>query len=173
MANKPTAKLVPRRLFMVAAATFLWMTFSHLQPRIWSMISGRNQLMMVRCGAQFQDASQLQKQASNSLNGIIKRELSDRSDRVKSSKTGRLFFLPITSKAFLPMRIWLGYISTITFWILLRKALWPIESLQAAAQLQISCCEDGIHWLDGCSRICVVGGYFSRTLEGGWMGDNL
>jgi len=30
-----------------------------------------------------------------------------------------------------------------------------------------------MHWLDGCSRICIVGGYFSGTLEGGWMGDNL
>jgi len=30
-----------------------------------------------------------------------------------------------------------------------------------------------MHWLDGCSRICVVGGYFSGTLEGGRMGDNL
>jgi hypothetical protein len=30
-----------------------------------------------------------------------------------------------------------------------------------------------MHWLDGCSRIWVVGGYFSVTLEGGRMGDNL
>jgi len=30
-----------------------------------------------------------------------------------------------------------------------------------------------MHWLDGCSRICIVGGYFSGTLEGGQMGDNL
>jgi len=30
-----------------------------------------------------------------------------------------------------------------------------------------------MHWLDGCSRIWVVGGYFSGTLEGGRMGDNL
>ena len=30
-----------------------------------------------------------------------------------------------------------------------------------------------MHWLDGCSRICVVGGYFSSTLNGGWIGDNL
>jgi len=30
-----------------------------------------------------------------------------------------------------------------------------------------------MHWLDGCSRIRVVGAYFSGTLEGGQMGDNL
>jgi len=30
-----------------------------------------------------------------------------------------------------------------------------------------------MHWLDGCSRIWVVGGYLSGTLEGGRMGDNL
>jgi len=35
------------------------------------------------------------------------------------------------------------------------------------------CCEDSMHWLDGCSRVSVLGGYFSGTLEGGWMGDNL
>ena len=53
------------------------------------------------------------------------------------------------------------------------ETLWPIERVQAAAQLQITRCEDGMHWLDGCLRICVVGGYFSGTLEGGRMGDNL
>jgi len=30
-----------------------------------------------------------------------------------------------------------------------------------------------MHWLDGCSKIRVVGGYFSGTLEGGRMGDIL
>jgi len=30
-----------------------------------------------------------------------------------------------------------------------------------------------MQWLDGCSRICVAGGYFSGTLEGGQMRDNL
>jgi hypothetical protein len=30
-----------------------------------------------------------------------------------------------------------------------------------------------MHWLDSCSRICLVGGYFSGTLEGGQMRDNL
>jgi len=34
VANKPTAQMVPRRLCVVAAATVLWMTSSHLQPRI-------------------------------------------------------------------------------------------------------------------------------------------
>ena len=28
-------------------------------------------------------------------------------------------------------------------------------------------------WLDGCSEICVVGGYISGTLEGKRMCDNL
>jgi hypothetical protein len=30
-----------------------------------------------------------------------------------------------------------------------------------------------MYWLDGCSTICVVGGYFSGTLEDGQIGDNL
>ena len=30
-----------------------------------------------------------------------------------------------------------------------------------------------MHWLDGGSRIWVEGGYFTDTLEGGWIGDNL
>jgi len=30
-----------------------------------------------------------------------------------------------------------------------------------------------MHWLAGSSRIWVVGGSFSHTLEGGRMGDNL
>jgi len=29
-----------------------------------------------------------------------------------------------------------------------------------------------MHWLDGCSRLCVVGGNFSGTLNCGQMGDN-
>ena len=69
--------------------------------------------------------------------------------------------------------MWLGYVSTITLRILPLQALWTIDSVQAAAQLQISRCEDGMHWLDGCLRIWVVGGYFSGTLGGGRMGDNL
>jgi hypothetical protein len=32
--HKPMGQMVPRCLCMVAAATFLWMTSSHLQPRI-------------------------------------------------------------------------------------------------------------------------------------------
>jgi len=30
-----------------------------------------------------------------------------------------------------------------------------------------------MHWLDGCLRIRILGGYFSGTLEGGQMVDNL
>jgi hypothetical protein len=30
-----------------------------------------------------------------------------------------------------------------------------------------------MHWLDSCSRIYIVGGYFSGTLGGCWIGDNL
>jgi len=32
---------------------------------------------------------------------------------------------------------------------------------------------DGMHWLNGCLSVRVVGGYFPVTLEGGRMGDNL
>ena len=129
--------------------------------------------MMVRCGALIQEASQLQKQASKSFNGSFKRGFSDSSDTLEPSRTMLLVSLPITSKALWLTRMWLGYASTITLSILPLQALWPIGSVHAAAQLQISRCEDGMHWLDGCSRICVVGGYHSGTLEGGRMYDNL
>jgi len=113
------------------------------------------------------------KSGFQSLNGSFKRGLSDSSDTLKLSETVLLVSLPITSKALMLMRMWLGYASTITLWILPLQALWPIGCVQEAAQLQISRCEDGMHWLDGCLRISVVGGYFSGTLEGGRMGDNL
>jgi len=44
----------------------------------------------------------------------LQRGLSDRSDTLKSSETVLLVALPITSKALLLMRMWLGYVSTIT-----------------------------------------------------------
>jgi hypothetical protein len=61
----------------------------------------------------------------------------------------------------------------ITLRILPLQALWPIRSVQAATQLQIGYCENGMPWRDSCSRIRVVGGYFSGTLESEQMGDNL
>jgi len=30
-----------------------------------------------------------------------------------------------------------------------------------------------MHWLNGCSRFWVLGGYFGGTFEGGRMGNNL
>ena len=48
MANKPTAQLVPRHLCVAAAATFLSMTSSCLQPRIRCAISRRYRMMEVR-----------------------------------------------------------------------------------------------------------------------------
>jgi hypothetical protein len=30
-----------------------------------------------------------------------------------------------------------------------------------------------MHWWHCGASICIVGGHFSGTLEGGWMGDNL
>jgi len=77
------------------------------------------------------------------------------------------------SKALLLMSMWLCSGSTITLWILPPRALWTIGIIQSATQLQISHCEDGMHWLDGWSRMCIVGGNCSGTLEGGRMGDNL
>jgi len=81
--------------------------------------------------------------------------------------------LLITRKGLLLIRKWLGYASAVTLWILSLQVLWPIGSGQAATQLQICRCEDRMHLLDGYWKICVRGGYFSSTLEGGWMGDNL
>ena len=171
--NKLTAPLVPRCLCLVAAATSLWMTFSHFQPRIWSMLSGRNWMMMGRRGAQIQEDSWQRKQASKRFNSGFNQGITDSSDTLKSSGIVLLLSLQNTGNAFCLMRMWLGYASMITFWILPLQAVWPIGSIQPASQLQICRCENGMHWLDGCSRICIVGGYISETLEGGRMGDNL
>jgi len=130
-------------------------------------------MMMVTSSAQIREASQQWNQASKGLNACLKRGLSDSSDTLKSSGTVLLFSLLISSKPLLLMKMWLGYASKITLWSLPLQALCPLRSVQAATQLQISHCEDGMHWLDGCSRICVVGVYFSGTLEGGQMGNNL
>jgi len=125
------------------------------------------------CRAQFQEASRQWKQACNSVNGRFKRVLLGRGDALKSSETALLVPLAITSQTLLLMRIQLGYMSMITFWILPLQAHWPVGSVQAAAQVQMSHCEDGMHWVDSYSRICVAGGNLSDTLKGGQTGDNL
>jgi len=127
---------------------------------------------MVRHGAHIQEAFRRRKQASKSLNGSLKRGWSDSNDTLNAFETVLLVCLPIMSKALLLIRMWLGYVSTITLRILPLKALWSMGSIHAAAQLQISHYEDGMHLLDSCSKICIVGGYFSGTLQHGWMGDN-
>jgi len=69
------------------------------------------------------------------------------------------------------MRMWLVYPSTLTLWILLLQVVCSIVSVQAAVQLWISRCDDGMHCLDCCYRMCIVGGNFPGIFEGGWMGD--
>jgi len=157
----------------VAAATFLWMTSSHLQQRIWSMISGGESDVDRETQGPDSRSFPTTNTSFQSLNGWVNRRLSDSSNTFKSSVTMLLVSLLITSKPLLLMRMWLGYASIITLWILQLQALWPLVWEQAAAQLPISRCEDGMHWLDDCSRIRFVGGNFSGPLEGGRMGDNL
>jgi len=130
-------------------------------------------MILVRCGAQIQEASQWRKQASKCFNRSFQRNWSDSSDTLKLSETVPSDSLPTRSNSLLLMRMWLGYASTITWQILQLQTLWPTGSIQAATELQISHCEDGMHSLDGCSRICVEGGHYSGCLEGGRMGDNL
>lgn len=48
----------------------------------------------------------------------------------------------------------------------------PIGHLHAAAHQHISHSDNAMHSLDGCSTICIVGGYFPSTLEVGRIGDN-
>jgi len=95
VANKLTAHLLPRQLCVVAAVTFLWITSSHSQPGIWSTISWRNRIMMLRRGAQIWEPSHRQKNTSKSLNRSFKGELSDSSNTEKSSETMLLVSLPI------------------------------------------------------------------------------
>jgi len=123
VANKPTAQLVPRYLCVVAAVIFLGMSPSHLQPRIWSMIVGRNRMMRVRRGARIHEASDQRNQASESLKWGFNRGVPDRGNTLKSPETMLLVPLPITCNASLLMRMWLGYTSRITFWIIPLQAL--------------------------------------------------
>jgi len=152
---------------------FLWKASPRLLPRIWLTISGRNQIMTLRRGTQIQAPSNWRKQASKSSKWSFKTWLSDSSDTLKSSQTVLFVTGPNPNKLLLLMRMWLGYASTIGLLILPLQSLWPIGSVQAAAQLQISLSEDKMHWLDGCAKISVVGGYVSGTLQGGRRGDDL
>jgi len=88
-------------------------------------------------------------------------------------KCVRFVSFSITSKALFLMRMSPSYLRGMTLWILLLWDSWPIECAQGATNLHSWRCDDGMHWLDGCSRICAMGGYISGNLEGGWMGDNL
>jgi hypothetical protein len=90
-----------------------------------------------------------------------------------SFETVLVLVMPVQSSTLMLMRIWPGYLSMMTFEILLWRAFWKVGSLYSAAQLHISYYENGIYLPDGCSRHCVVGGFFSCTLQGGQMGDNL
>jgi len=132
MANKPTAHLVPRHLCPLASATIRLMTSSHLRPTIWSTTSGRNRMIMMQGGAWIEEASRLRKQASKSNKESLKGGLSNCTDARKWSKTVLLVCLPIINKELLLTRMWLGYASTITLWILPLWAVWPIDSIQPA-----------------------------------------
>jgi len=95
---KPPAQLLRRRLCVVATATLLWITSSHLQLRIWLTILGRNLMMMLGHGAQIQEACRQQKQVFKCLNRSFKGGLSDSSDTLKSSDTVLLAFCPLWPK---------------------------------------------------------------------------
>jgi hypothetical protein len=120
-----------------------------------------------------QDASGSQKQDSKDLTGSFKNTLSVCSDRLKSSETVIMVSLPITTNGLLLISMWLVYASTITFSILPLQVLCLLGNAKAVAQLPMSYLDDVMHCHDSCWRICIAGGYFSDTLEGGRMGDNL
>jgi hypothetical protein len=136
------------------------------------MILVLNQMMMMRRGTQIQEAFRWRNKTSKSLNGWFEKWFPYRSDTLKWAETMLLGSFPIKSKTLLRMRMWLCYMTMTTLWILLLLALTLIGIVQAATQLQICHCEDGMHWPDGYSKICIFVGYFSCTLEGGQMGDN-
>jgi len=167
------AHLLPSCLCVVAAAIILWMRSSHILRRIWSMISGRNWMVMLKHGTEIQKASWPRMQASKRLNGIFKNVLTDCSNTLKPAETMLLVNLLITSQGLLQITMWLGYAIMITFWIFPLQALWPVGSVQAATPLQNSHCAHGMHWLDSCLTIRVVCGNFSGTSEGSRMGNNL
>jgi len=127
-------------------------------------------MMIVRRGVRIQESFWWWKQAFESLSGRFERGLSDSSDTLKSSETVLLVSWPITSKALLLMRKWLAYTSMITLWILPLHDLWPIGSVLAATQLQITRCEDEMHWLDSCQGFELwVGIFLALWMVDGWV----
>jgi len=171
IANKPTADLGPRLLCVVTAGTFLRMTFSHLQLGIWSMISGEESNDDAATWHPNWKASRNRTQGSTSPNESINEGISGGNNTSKPSETILFISLPILKEGLLLVMMWLGYVGTITLWILPPLALWPIDRVQAVTQQQSSHSEDWMHWLDGHSRISVVGGYFFWHFAGwtdGW-----
>jgi len=172
-ANMPTAQLVPTRLCLVPAATFLWMTSSHLQQTIWSTISGMNRMMIVRLGTQIQEASQRRKESFKSLYGSFNTGWSDSSDSLKSIRNCALGLFADYEQCHVADDTVAWLCEQDHWWIFPLQAPRAIGIVQPAAQLQISHCEDGMDWLVRCWMICILSAYFPGTLEGGRMGDNL
>jgi len=160
-------------LYLLAASILHRRTSYQLLVRMWSMTLGRNQIMVLRCGAPIPVAFQPQKHDSNSSTESIKSSMWGSRSALKLSEIVLWVSLPITSKALLMFWMWLGYTSIITLQHLLLQAICPIESEHVATPLHMYHCEDGMHWLDSCSRIGIVGGYLSGTLESGWIGETL
>jgi len=128
--------------------------------------------MMRCCSGQIPDTSRNSKLASINSNDDLNGALSNPIETLMSSQIALLVSLSLTSEALWQMRMWLAYTSTITLWIFLLQALGPICSIQPAVQPKVCYCQDGIQWLDYWWRICIGGGCFSSTLEGGRMGEN-
>jgi len=145
---------------MVATATLLLMTSFHHQQRIWSIISGRHRIMMVRRIIHTPEAYGQWEQASKSLKGSYNGGFSASSDTLKLSENVLLVCFPNRSIVLWQMWMWRSYVSTITLQLLLLWAVWLIGTSLAATPLLICRCEDGMHWLDCCSRIFFAGGNF-------------
>jgi len=152
--------LAPRHHLCGGRSYVPLMICSHHQPRIQSTISGRNRMIILRCSALLHKVSWPWELASKSLKRFFKDSISNYRNTTKSSETMLSVSSLSWSAELVLMRMCIGYLSTNTFWILPLMACWAIWSVDVAPELQISHCQDGMNWQDGCSTVCVVGGYF-------------
>lgn len=145
VATMVMAYVAPSRPCVVTTDTIIWMSSSHFQPRIWLTILRKKWLMTLRYGTQIEAASWSCQRAFPSLTWWFEGGLSRKSDTLKWSKTVLLVSFPIRSQELLLRRMWPGYGSMITLWILPLWDYWPIGCIQEAGQLQVGCCEVQVH----------------------------
>jgi hypothetical protein len=146
VANKPIAHLVFTHRWIVATDITNCMKSSDLLPWIWWTTSQSNLIIMGKCSAQIREASRRCKQATKRSTATVRGGSTDSSNVVKSPENVLLVWLGILCEALLLTRMWLGYTSIITLWILRLRAFKQIGCVEVSDQLQITGFKAGMNW---------------------------